>query len=302
MSSLTDDYLTAFLDANLDPQQTEKWVASGEESLQAFLAAAVSDGKRVALVTSGGTTVPLERNTVRFVSNFSTGGRGSKMAECLLASGWRVIFLHRRSSLLPYHRCLQAHAAPLDAVIDGRLEAVVHDYRVARAFLHTVDFDTVTEYLFRLRYLSRLTERFCPNFSASPLIVLAAAVSDYFVPRSAMSEHKISGALTDGTMTVTFHQVPKVLGLLRHDWAPSSKVVSFKLETDPDALEKKALGNLTAYSNDAVVANLLQTYATNATVYFAAGDQCTVSSTGEGTAMEAELLHLLLARLYDGAK
>lgn len=37
--------------------------------------------KGVVLITSGGTSVPLEKNTVRSIENFSTGGRGSKSAE-----------------------------------------------------------------------------------------------------------------------------------------------------------------------------------------------------------------------------
>ncbi len=38
----------------------------------------------VAIVTSGGTTVPLERNTVRFIDNFSTGTRGATSAEYVM--------------------------------------------------------------------------------------------------------------------------------------------------------------------------------------------------------------------------
>ncbi len=44
---------------------------------------------------SGGTTVPMEHNTVRFVDNFSAGTRGSASAEYFLASGYPVIFLYR---------------------------------------------------------------------------------------------------------------------------------------------------------------------------------------------------------------
>ena len=33
------------------------------------------------VITSGGTTVPLEKNTVRFIDNFSTGTRGATSAE-----------------------------------------------------------------------------------------------------------------------------------------------------------------------------------------------------------------------------
>lgn len=39
---------------------------------------------KVAVVTSGGTTVPLERNCVRFVDNFSQGTRGAISTEELL--------------------------------------------------------------------------------------------------------------------------------------------------------------------------------------------------------------------------
>ncbi|CAG8619777.1 14798_t:CDS:2 [Racocetra persica] len=38
-------------------------------------------GRKIALVTSGGTTVPLENNTVRFIDNFSAGTRGATSAE-----------------------------------------------------------------------------------------------------------------------------------------------------------------------------------------------------------------------------
>jgi phosphopantothenate-cysteine ligase len=45
------------------------------------------DGKLtvpIACVTSGGTTVPLERNCVRFIDNFSAGTRGAMSTEQFL--------------------------------------------------------------------------------------------------------------------------------------------------------------------------------------------------------------------------
>lgn len=36
---------------------------------------------KIVLITSGGTSVPLEKNTVRSIENFATGGRGAKSAE-----------------------------------------------------------------------------------------------------------------------------------------------------------------------------------------------------------------------------
>ena len=47
-------------------------------TVAAFLAAQEPSCK-IALVTSGGTTVPLEKRTVRFIDNFSTGGRGAEV-------------------------------------------------------------------------------------------------------------------------------------------------------------------------------------------------------------------------------
>lgn len=35
----------------------------------------------VVLLTSGGTSVPLEKNAVRWLTNFSTGNRGAALAE-----------------------------------------------------------------------------------------------------------------------------------------------------------------------------------------------------------------------------
>jgi phosphopantothenate-cysteine ligase len=62
------------------------------------------EGGKIVVVTSGGTTVPLEVNTVRFIDNFSTGERGAACAEYFLELGYRVIFVHRRGSILPLTR------------------------------------------------------------------------------------------------------------------------------------------------------------------------------------------------------
>lgn len=56
----------------------------------------------VVLVSSGGTLVPLERNMVRFIDNFSKGTRGASSAECFLSEGFAVVFLHRKGSKLPF--------------------------------------------------------------------------------------------------------------------------------------------------------------------------------------------------------
>lgn len=54
--------------------------------------------KHVVIVSSGGTSVPLEKNTVRSMENFSTGARGARSAERFLRAGHPVIFFHRKDS------------------------------------------------------------------------------------------------------------------------------------------------------------------------------------------------------------
>ena len=54
-------------------------------------------------------------------------------------------------------------------------------------------------------------------------------------------------------------QTPKMLGALRHAWAPAAFVAGFKLETDEGILVKKAAKSIRAYGLHCVVANILET-------------------------------------------
>ena len=60
----------------------------------------------LALVTSGGTSAPLEHNCVRFLDNFSTGTRGAYAVEELCNRGYAVIHLNREGSVSPFGRVL----------------------------------------------------------------------------------------------------------------------------------------------------------------------------------------------------
>merc|ERR1712136_402579 len=91
--------------ANLIPDLPEPNVNIGAEKLRLIeFLASVDKGAKICLVTSGGTTIPLEKNTVRFLDNFSTGSRGASSAEYFLRKDYLVVFLHRRSSLKPFSR------------------------------------------------------------------------------------------------------------------------------------------------------------------------------------------------------
>ena len=75
-------------DASLNPIFTESFFdtikpvehfADALERVARFIT--TNKGRRIVLVTSGGTIVPLERQMVRFLDNFSAGSRGAISAE-----------------------------------------------------------------------------------------------------------------------------------------------------------------------------------------------------------------------------
>ncbi|KAJ0610188.1 putative phosphopantothenate--cysteine ligase (CTP) [Helianthus annuus] len=89
------------------------------------------------------------------------------------------------------------------------------------------------------------------------MFYLAAAVSDFYVPWESMAVHKIQSA--SGPLNMRLAQVPKMLLVLRKEWAPTAFCVSFKLETDKEILLEKADTTLKKYKMHAVVANELST-------------------------------------------
>lgn len=125
------------------------------------------------------------------------------------------------------------------------------------------------------------------------MFYLAAAVSDFFIPRDRMAEHKIQSSEVakqspssgkqeqeqepkdeseeeDGReqkdqqqskkLVINLYPVPKFLHRLVDGWAPDgSMIVSFKLETDPNLLVHKAQTALQRYAHHLVIGNLLST-------------------------------------------
>eukprot|EP00357_Protocruzia_adherens_P037208 CAMPEP_0114996006 /NCGR_PEP_ID=MMETSP0216-20121206/14062_1 /TAXON_ID=223996 /ORGANISM="Protocruzia adherens, Strain Boccale" /LENGTH=169 /DNA_ID=CAMNT_0002360145 /DNA_START=301 /DNA_END=811 /DNA_ORIENTATION=- len=112
-----------------------------------------------------------------------------------------------------------------------------------------LNFTSIHEYLAGLEQLSREVG----TLGDRAMIVAAAAVSDFFIPESQLSEHKIQSA--GGALEMKLDTVPKMLGNLKNLWSPKSLVISFKLETDQDILRSKALGAITKYQVDGVVGN-----------------------------------------------
>jgi phosphopantothenate-cysteine ligase len=235
----------------------------------------VAAGHRLVLVTSGGTTVPLENQTVRFIDNFSAGTRGATSAEYFIRAGYAVIFLHRKFSLLPFSRhyshstnCFldfMTEGSDGNVLVDNKYKddmmKVLKEYHAAKAQnkLLLLSFTTITEYLWMLREIAVLMRPLGHN----GMFYLAAAVSDFFVPQERMAEHKIQSSDVNtkqpGKLIVDLDPVPKFLKRLVDGWAPDCMIVSFKLETDPALLLKKAHQSLDRYSHHLVIGNLLST-------------------------------------------
>jgi len=228
---------------------------SARARMQSFVAAALEKKQRIALVTSGGTTVPMETNTVRFLDNFSTGTRGALCTESLLKSGYAVIFLHRRGSNFPFatHVVKMLQDNPLQ-LLSGVATAAGVPSDVLSDRLLPVAFTTIFDYLFLLR---EACSSLAPAAS-SALVFLAAAVSDFYIPEAAMATEKIQSRANDG-LHVHLQNVPKMLGLVKASWSPLAFVMSFKLETNVNILLAKAAGAIAKYDMDAVCSNQLQT-------------------------------------------
>lgn len=256
-----DDYFRSHL--------APEYLPEVEAQVALFVEHHIQTGKRIVLVTSGGTTVPLENNTVRFIDNFSAGTRGATSAEYFLENGYAVIFLHREFSLLPYSRhyshttnCFLDYMVEKDNKVEinpslaDEMLVVLRKYNQAKSSrsLLPIPFTTVNQYLYTLRSIAETLKK----INSDALFYLAAAVSDFFLPSSRLPKHKIQ-AQPSGRLIVDLEAVPKFLRRLVDSWAPQAMIVSFKLETDNSILIHKATGALHRYHHQLVIGNLLQT-------------------------------------------
>ncbi|GAB1609413.1 phosphopantothenate--cysteine ligase-like [Argonauta hians] len=225
---------------------------------------------RVVLVTSGGTIVPLESRTVRFIDNFSQGTRGSASAEYFINNGYAVIFLHRNGSLEPFSRKFsrknlldflefcgngEKQSLGVQSQYKEAISKSLHSYQEVThsGMLLSVDFTTLSDYL-SLLHIAAVSLQ-CLHHNA--MLYLAAAVSDFYIPKHQMPEHKIQSS--NGSLQLSLELVPKLLEPLVKDWSPDGFIISFKLETDRTLLISKSKAALEKYQHQLVIANLLET-------------------------------------------
>lgn len=213
---------------------------------------------RLVFITSGGTQVPLEKNTVRFIDNFSMGTRGATSAEFFLRSGYAVIFMHREESLKPFSRHFPNIFNSLK--LDETGEQVICDipnlpqilkekFKYEDKILY-IPFKTFDQYMTRL-------EQICIHLNplgSRAMVYLAAAVSDFVVTE--LPTHKIA---SNSEFNLELSVAPKVIEKVVNSFVPKAFIVSFKLETDESKLIPKAKAALTKYGHQLVIANMLAT-------------------------------------------
>jgi phosphopantothenate-cysteine ligase len=188
------------------------------------------------LITAGGTTENID--SVRGITNHSSGKTGQTIAEKFLANGYEVFYVTTQKALKPNPNDL----------------------------LH-IELITNTQSLYdKLKYLCEIHE-----FKA---IIHSMAISDYtpyatlpledldvtmdLKTLSAPSDKKIS---SDVDYLVTFmKKTPKIISFLK-DWNPKAILVGFKLlvDTDLDHLKAAAMKSIQNNRCDFVLANDLAT-------------------------------------------
>ncbi|AAZ10232.1 DNA / pantothenate metabolism flavoprotein, putative [Trypanosoma equiperdum] len=266
----------------------------------------------VAFITSGGTAVPLEVHAVRFVTNFSSGGRGAVLVEELLARGWACILLRSKTSQLPFRRLVdnmttEQFFAELNAPQKScDVSAAIEAYTKYKSRFLEIPYYTVVEYLYLFSLLTGTLSHRAECLRQTPMMLLAAAaVSDYYIPESRLSHHKMSGG--DG-LTIQFNNVPKILDLISEEWHGSSRaapryLITFKLETEEEQLKAKALRNLGLYRCDAVVANMLQNYRERVLVFWNGEEQNpTLLHRSPNGSVESLMIDHVLQRIKNHAK
>jgi len=262
-------------------------------SIRQFIKEQSTQDRRVVLVTSGRMNVPLERNMVRYIANFSSGGRGAYSTEEFLKyDNYSVIYLHHQSAVRPFdlnskfsvkmhdiHVTNDCTSVTIAASDDSSSSSEQHRKQLAKLRddielyhkvkrenrLLEVQYDTLYEYLVMLSECSKLLD----VLKHRAMVFSAAAVADFYVPYQDMSQHKIqSRDMPDNCLQLKLHQTPKCLKALRLDWCPNAFLVSFKLETDPSIINEKVNDAITKYKIDVVLSNLLSTYVTNVHIHY----------------------------------
>lgn len=227
--------------------------------LDEFISKTEKEGKKLVLITSGGCSVRLEKNTVRMIENFSTGTRGALSAEFFLLNEYNVIFYYRDKSNLPFIHKLNTERLLLDEeyINSDLVKETRNNLKKFKNHIFYLPYTTFDNYHNKL-YILIEKIKILKNTS---IIYLAAAISDFIIPEDKLSEHKIQSKDEEGiskkTLELTLYPAPKDLYKIKEGLNKDSMLVTFKLETNEDILKIKSYQAIKKTNCDLVVANVM---------------------------------------------
>lgn len=193
------------------------------------------------LITSGGTTVPID--PVRSITNSSSGRFGAALATEALKAGMQVTYLTATHAHSPFSAHVDFHMLPNWKVNVARLQHLSEFADQYRHQYHEVRYHTYHDYA---EQLQALTKKHQPN-----IIMLAAAVSDYLVDNYSPGKIRSSEALH-----IQLKPADKLIRNVRA-WAPDSLITGFKLlvNASDDELISAAKNSIQENDLDLCVAN-----------------------------------------------
>ncbi|XP_952347.1 uncharacterized protein TA12810 [Theileria annulata] len=233
-----------FCDSNLE---------SLEESLEKFFSMNGTDGGecKIIIITSGGTTVNLDHFGIRFIDNFSTGTRGSEIAEFFLMNDYLVIFISRRNCNLPFLKSLFNNDKPYQ-LLDSF--SVTNDssfkFEPTEEFKSLVlrDLNSYKQYKSRLflQYFTTLSEyreslnviiKCCNKFKENVAYCLVAAASDFKFSYDSLMKEKFS---SKNVVNLVLEPLPKVRKMIREICGDYPMLCCFKMSTNESDGEKSS--------------------------------------------------------------
>jgi len=192
------------------------------------------------LITSGGTTVPID--PVRTISNSSTGRFGAKLARCALIANQEVIYLVSNQGQSPFSYSVNFYT---EKDIQNTMHELTQLYQFTEQYkehYHEHRYHHFDEYQ---TLLQSILEKEQPD-----IVILAAAVSDYLVD---YAPFKVRSS-TD--LTLQLKKAPKLIHSVKQ-WATNCFLVGFKLlvNATDDELILAAQQSIMHNDADLVIAN-----------------------------------------------
>ena len=223
------------------------------------------------LVTSGGTSEAID--SVRSITNHSTGRLGKIITETLLAAGHEVCLLTTKRAVKPeLHANLSIREITDTNDLLQEMKEYIQDYQILIHSMAVSDYTPV--------YMTGFEE------------VQASSDLEEFLSKQ---NHQAKISSTDEFQVLFLKRTPKIISLVK-EWNPAIHLIGFKLLVDvnEDHLVDMARKSLIKNQADLIIANdLTQISANQHRAIFVEKNQLQVVQTKE------EIAKLLLEKIQD---